>query len=217
MDNMDNSKPTGRGSSAKSELCSVGSSDRIFSVSTDGSGSIVGRSRSSSRYKDDSENSLPNTAETPTTHFEAALSNRDGEAKGHGKVSRISTFSSLSPTPPGDQGAESSAPTWSQAELLEVRARERTFDGAYWRTSIGLFGASLVILRVFGLAFFPVGLVFLALALGFLAIGLVRRRKLLNQDTHARGPFVTSGSTVLLSGAMCLSAYVVLIVLLLRM
>ncbi|KAJ2359396.1 hypothetical protein IWW50_005242 [Coemansia erecta] len=109
------------------------------------------------------------------------------------------------------------AQTWTAAELLEVRARERTFDGAYWRTSVGLFGASLVILRIFGLAFFPVGLVFLALGLGFLGIGLVRRRQLLSKDTHAQSPtFVTSGGTVVLSSAMCITAYTVLLVLLLR-
>ncbi|KAJ2550010.1 hypothetical protein EV175_004226 [Coemansia sp. RSA 1933] len=106
---------------------------------------------------------------------------------------------------------------WSPAELVEVRARERTFDGAYWRTSIGLFGASLIILRVFGLEFFPVGLVFLVLGLGFLAIGLVRRHKLLGCTPFADEPvFVTSGGTVLLSAAMCVSAYVVLLVLLVR-
>ncbi|KAJ2138626.1 hypothetical protein IW136_003067 [Coemansia sp. RSA 678] len=110
-----------------------------------------------------------------------------------------------------------SVQTWTAAELLEVRARERTFDGAYWRTSVGLFGASLVILRIFGLAFFPVGLVFLALGLGFLGIGLVRRRRLLNHDTHAHNPtFVTSGGTVVLSSAMCITAYTVLLVLLVR-
>ncbi|KAJ2664745.1 hypothetical protein IWW48_000693 [Coemansia sp. RSA 1200] len=118
----------------------------------------------------------------------------------------------------GTSDEEAMQRTWSAAELLEVRARERTFDGAYWRTSIGLFGASLIILRVFGLAFFPVGIVFLVLGLGFLAIGLVRRHKLLGRTPFADEPvFVTSGGTVVLSGAMCISAYVVLLVLLLRM
>ncbi|KAJ1816535.1 hypothetical protein IWW57_003274 [Coemansia sp. S610] len=107
---------------------------------------------------------------------------------------------------------------WTPEELLEMRARERTFDGAYWRTSVGLFGAALVILRVFGISFFPIGMVFLALGVGFLAIGLTRRRHWITRDTHAQAPlFVTSGGTVLLSGAMCLSAYTVLLVLLWRM
>ncbi|KAJ2851367.1 hypothetical protein IWW36_001134 [Coemansia brasiliensis] len=113
---------------------------------------------------------------------------------------------------------DESEQTWTAAELLEVRARERTFDGAYWRTSVGLFGASLVILRVFGLAFFPVGVVFLALGLSFLGIGLVRRHRLLSKDSHAQSPvFVTSGSTVVLTSAICISAYTALLVLLLRM
>ncbi|KAJ2454582.1 hypothetical protein EV183_001453 [Coemansia sp. RSA 2336] len=108
--------------------------------------------------------------------------------------------------------------TWTAAELLEVRARERTFDGAYWRTAVGLFGASLVVLRVFGLAFFPIGVVFLALGLGFLGIGLVRRHRLLSKDSHAQNPiFVTSGCTVVLTSFICVSAYSALLVLLLRM
>ncbi|KAI9481870.1 hypothetical protein LPJ78_002092 [Coemansia sp. RSA 989] len=116
------------------------------------------------------------------------------------------------------QEPESSEQTWTAAELLEVRARERTFDGAYWRTAVGLFGASLVILRVFGLAFFPVGVVFLALGLGFLGIGLVRRHRLLSKDSHAQSPiFVTSGSTAVLTSVICISAYTALLVLLLRM
>ncbi|KAJ2701498.1 hypothetical protein H4R19_005408, partial [Coemansia spiralis] len=68
-------------------------------------------------------------------------------------------------TQPDDGGSEEPQ-TWTAAELLEIRARERTFDGAYWRTSVGLFGAALIVLRVFGLVFYPVGLVFLALGLG---------------------------------------------------
>ncbi|KAJ1952246.1 hypothetical protein EC988_003656 [Linderina pennispora] len=131
---------------------------------------------------------------------------------------------SISSTPtsrtPSESGSDEEQPaqTWTAAELLEVRARERTFDGAYWRTSIGLFGAALVVLRVFGLSFFPVGMVFLVLGLGFMGIGLYRRWKLISKDTHAQAPyFVTSGGTVLLSGVMCLSAYTVLLVLLLRM
>lgn len=107
--------------------------------------------------------------------------------------------------------------TWTPEQLLEIRARERTFDGAYWRTAIGLFGASLIILRVFGMEFFPVGLVFLVLGIGFLGIGLERRHRHITNDIHAdRTYFVTSGGSVLVSGIMCISAYIVLLVLLLR-
>ncbi|KAJ1723099.1 hypothetical protein LPJ53_002539 [Coemansia erecta] len=150
-----------------------------------------------------------------------SVSSQSDSGSGHRKTDKLHIspkhLRSGTSTPSTDAvEAEGAEPTWSAEELLEVRARERTFDGAYWRTSVGLFGASLVILRVFGLSFFPVGLVFLALGLGFLAIGLFRRYKLLNKDAHAQGPFVTSGGTVLLSGSMCLLAYAALLVLLLR-
>ncbi|KAJ1736163.1 hypothetical protein LPJ61_000122 [Coemansia biformis] len=133
-----------------------------------------------------------------------------------------SRCSSTAPEQPSDecdagQDGGEEPQTWTAAELLEIRARERTFDGAYWRTSVGLFGASLVVLRVFGLEFFPVGLVFLALGLGFMGIGLARRLRLISRDQHAHSPvFVTSGGTVAVSAAMCIAAYSALLVLLLR-
>ncbi|KAJ2785797.1 hypothetical protein H4R18_000343 [Coemansia javaensis] len=135
----------------------------------------------------------------------------------HGRNSRAWREMQARQSPRLSSSSSEAPQTWTAAELLEIRARERTFDGAYWRTSVGLLGASLVVLRVFGLAFFPVGLVFLALGLGFMAIGLARRLRLISRDRHAQGPvFVTSGGTVALSGAMCIAAYSALLVLLLR-
>ncbi|KAJ2577084.1 hypothetical protein GGH19_001637, partial [Coemansia sp. RSA 1807] len=160
---------------------------------------------SDSRDEDEYLQTRGSLAVPAPAHHIGSLSSRKGEPH--------SPEHSPGHSPDGSESAQ----TWTAAELLEVRARERTFDGAYWRTSVGLFGASLVILRIFGLAFFPVGLVFLALGLGFLGIGLVRRRRLLNHDTHAHSPtFVTSGGTVVLSSAMCITAYTVLLVLLVR-
>ncbi|KAJ2475990.1 hypothetical protein GGH12_002340 [Coemansia sp. RSA 1822] len=160
---------------------------------------------SSSRDEDEYLQIRGSLAVPAPAHHIGSLSSRKGEPH------------SPEHSPEHSPDESESAQTWTAAELLEVRARERTFDGAYWRTSVGLFGASLVILRIFGLAFFPVGLVFLALGLGFLGIGLVRRRRLLNHDTHAHSPtFITSGGTVVLSSAMCVTAYTVLLVLLVR-
>ncbi|KAF7968413.1 hypothetical protein HWV62_2414 [Athelia sp. TMB] len=39
-------------------------------------------------------------------------------------------------------------------ELVEIRARQRTFDGAYRRTALGNFGAALTILRLFDHRFY---------------------------------------------------------------
>ncbi|KAJ1965895.1 hypothetical protein GGI12_000467 [Dipsacomyces acuminosporus] len=158
------------------------------------------------------------TAKHPSTASFSSVLSSSSKHSGSQRTASLSDTRNQSEEEDGSSGLEESQgpQTWTEAELLEVRARERTFDGAYWRTAVGLFGSSLLILRVFGLAFFPVGLVFLGLGLGFLAIGLARRRKLISMDTHAQGPFVTSGGTVLLSGIMCLSAYATLLFLLLR-
>lgn len=39
-------------------------------------------------------------------------------------------------------------------ELVEIRARQRTFDGAYRRTAIGNLGYSLTVLRLFDRRFY---------------------------------------------------------------
>ncbi|KAJ2891196.1 hypothetical protein IWW38_003727 [Coemansia aciculifera] len=173
----------------------------LYSATTSLGGRAAGRSASNSHSSSSSDKDP-----------------EDASARQQRKVSNNSN-SATSPTAyRADDYSEYPSQSWTPEELLEMRARERTFDGAYWRTSVGLFGAALVILRVFGMAFFPVGMVFLVLGVGFLAIGLARRRSLIARDTHARAPlFVTSGGTVLLSGAMCLSAYAVLLVLLWRL
>ncbi|KAF9450756.1 hypothetical protein P691DRAFT_809593 [Macrolepiota fuliginosa MF-IS2] len=45
-------------------------------------------------------------------------------------------------------------------ELVEIRARQRTFHGAYSRTALGSLGYALTILRLFDTRFRKVGLLF---------------------------------------------------------
>ncbi|KZP33258.1 hypothetical protein FIBSPDRAFT_773808, partial [Athelia psychrophila] len=49
-------------------------------------------------------------------------------------------------------------------ELVEIRARQRTFDGAYRRTALGNFGAALTILRLFDHRFYQIGILYAVLA-----------------------------------------------------
>ncbi|KAJ2459455.1 hypothetical protein GGF42_001451 [Coemansia sp. RSA 2424] len=197
---MSTSDPTSNSSSSSGRPSSMG---HLLYSSTSLADRALGGSASTSHSNSSAEDSGDASARLP-----ASL------RKGNNSAATSPTACSAS----ANDYSEYPPQTWTPEELLEMRARERTFDGAYWRTSVGLFGAALVILRVFGISFFPVGMVFLVLGVGFLAIGLTRRRKLITRDTHAHAPlFVTSGGTVLLSGAMCLSAYTVLLVLLWRM
>ncbi|MBW0520352.1 hypothetical protein O181_060067 [Austropuccinia psidii MF-1] len=66
-------------------------------------------------------------------------------------------------------------------ELQELRARQRTFDGAYLRTAVASSVYALTILKVFDKKFTKIGLAYVALSLTIILISNLRRRRL-NHD-----------------------------------
>ncbi|ETS59572.1 hypothetical protein PaG_06494 [Moesziomyces aphidis] len=62
----------------------------------------------------------------------------------------------------------------SQRDLLDYRAVQRTFDGAYARTALGQLCYAIVILRLFQPKFFYVGLVYAILGIGFIPVAIFR-------------------------------------------
>ena len=44
------------------------------------------------------------------------------------------------------------------SELVEIRAAQRTFEGAYIRTSLGQFSFALVVLKIFTSEFYSIGM-----------------------------------------------------------
>ncbi|ESK93333.1 hypothetical protein Moror_14539, partial [Moniliophthora roreri MCA 2997] len=68
------------------------------------------------------------------------------------------------------------------AELVELRARQRTFNGAYARTALGNIGYSLTILKLFDRRFYKIGLLFAILALLLFILSFFR-------DRHSRHDF----------------------------
>ncbi|KAI8865372.1 hypothetical protein GQ42DRAFT_5563 [Ramicandelaber brevisporus] len=105
---------------------------------------------------------------------------------------------------------------YTDEQMLEIRANERTFDGAYWRTALSALSAGAVVLRVFDDDFNHIGMVFLGLAAVVMAIGLVRRLKY-RGDLDPHRPFVTAGNYVLMMSAACGAAQAALLVLVLLM
>ncbi|KAF3919869.1 hypothetical protein ABW21_db0201358 [Orbilia brochopaga] len=121
----------------------------------------------------------------------------------------------------------------SPEELVEIRASQRTFEGAYFRTSISLFTFSLIILKVFTVEFYPIGALFAAYGAIIMAISVYRRSESNRQfyivenkensdltDAQRGGAkrvFRTSGNTVIVCAITSVLAYVTLIVLVLRM
>ncbi|KAJ6492939.1 hypothetical protein C8R47DRAFT_1120521 [Mycena vitilis] len=61
-------------------------------------------------------------------------------------------------------------------ELVEVRARQRTFHGAYGRTALSNLGYSLTILRLFDPRFYRIGLLFAVLGASLYVLAFLRAR-----------------------------------------
>ncbi|KAE8216157.1 hypothetical protein CF327_g623 [Tilletia walkeri] len=96
-------------------------------------------------------------------------------------IQRINHNSSPSPPPPlphshPDYGATSTTPQiiYSKNNVLDLRAAQRTFDGAYARTALGQLSYSVVILRLFQSEFYLVGIAYVALAIGLLILSIWR-------------------------------------------
>lgn len=130
-------------------------------------------------------------------------------------------------TTSGNSTTPTRQPTTSitDADLVEIRAAQRTFEGAYIRTALGQFAFSLVVLRIFTAEFYAVGALFAAYG-GCIALIAVYRRHQGNQQfflntDHQSGEqtrkFRTSGNVVLVMTALSLTAYITLLVLILRL
>ena len=63
------------------------------------------------------------------------------------------------------------------AEMVEIRAAQRTFEGAYVRTAIGQFSFALIVLKIFTAEFYSIGALFAVYGAGILFISLFRRQQ----------------------------------------
>ena len=112
----------------------------------------------------------------------------------------------------------------TQEEIVEVRAAQRTFEGAYVRTALSQFSFSLIILKIFTTEFYSIGALFAVYGAGVLMIGAYRRyqgnRQFFQEvgdDGVHRHKFRTSGNAVLILSTLSIAAYICLIVLTLRL
>ncbi|PHH82856.1 hypothetical protein CDD83_3156 [Cordyceps sp. RAO-2017] len=104
--------------------------------------------------------------------------------------------------------------------MVEIRAAQRTYEGAYVRTALGQFSLALVILKIFTAEFYAIGALFAAYGAAVFVVALHRRHQGHRQffsaaapDGRSRRRFKTSGDTVVLMTALSLGAYATLLVL----
>jgi hypothetical protein len=112
----------------------------------------------------------------------------------------------------------------TQEELVEVRAAQRTFEGAYVRTALGQFSFALVVLRIFTSEFYSIGALFAVYGAGLLFTSVFRRQQgnrqffsELDDDGLRRTKFRTSGNVVTVLTGLSVGAYITLLVLTYRL
>ncbi|KXJ86146.1 hypothetical protein Micbo1qcDRAFT_237084 [Microdochium bolleyi] len=106
-------------------------------------------------------------------------------------------------------------------ELVEIRAAQRTFEGAYMRTALSLFSFALIVLKIFTSEFYTIGALFAVYGGAVLACAVYRRyqgnRQFFTATDTGSGEvskrFRTSGNTVLIMTVLSVAAYVGLVVL----
>jgi uncharacterized membrane protein YidH (DUF202 family) len=111
-------------------------------------------------------------------------------------------------------------------ELVEIRAAQRTFEGAYVRTSLAQFSFALIILKIFTSEFYSIGALFALYGTGVLLVSAYRRQQGNKQffsevqpggDEVGEKKFRTSGNVVIVLAALSVAAYITLLVLTLRL
>lgn len=107
----------------------------------------------------------------------------------------------------------------SQGHKLDVRAHQRTYEGAYTRTAISCLSFSIVIIKLFSAEFLPIGTVYTAYGCLLFFIGVFKARTV---DTYYNAEkdiveFRTAGDLVLILTSISLALYLVLLVLVLRL
>lgn len=112
----------------------------------------------------------------------------------------------------------------TSAELVEIRAAQRTFEGAYVRTALSQFSFALVVLKIFTSEFYSIGALFATYGGAILLVSLVRRHhgnKQFFSDAGENGfhrkRFRTSGNVVVLLTALSVAAYICLVWLIVRL
>lgn len=108
--------------------------------------------------------------------------------------------------------------------LVEIRAAQRTFEGAYIRTALGQFSFALVVLKIFTAEFYSIGALFATYGAGILLVSMYRRyegnRQFFSEvgdDGLGRKKFRTSGNAVVVLTALSMGAYASLLALTLRL
>ncbi|RLV93129.1 hypothetical protein JA1_002688 [Spathaspora sp. JA1] len=100
---------------------------------------------------------------------------------------------------------------------LDIRAHQRTYEGAYTRTSIGCLSFSILIIKLFSKEFLPIGLIYTLYGFLVFLIGVYQTNRVEKFYNGHLEMFKTAGDTVLLLSVISLCSYIGVLALILRM
>ena len=100
----------------------------------------------------------------------------------------------------------------------DVRAHQRTYEGAYTRSALSCLSFSLVVIKMFLVKFLAIAAVYTAYGLFLYVFGVANAGKVHEYYARDSGErkFRTAGDSVLLLSSISLCAYVALLVLVAR-
>lgn len=101
----------------------------------------------------------------------------------------------------------------------DIRAHQRTYEGAYTRSAIGCLSFAILIIKLFSREFLPIGIVYTIYGLIFYFLGVYKAASVdvfYNPEKDAEY-FKTSGNSVIFLTAISLASYTTLLILVLRM
>lgn len=102
---------------------------------------------------------------------------------------------------------------------LDVRAHQRTYEGAYTRTAISCLSFSIVIIKLFSAEFLPIGTVYTAYGCLLYFMGVIKAGSVdfyYNPEKN-KEEFVTAGDSVILLTGISLASYLALLIFVLRL
>ncbi|KAI0969910.1 hypothetical protein F4678DRAFT_436941 [Xylaria arbuscula] len=105
-------------------------------------------------------------------------------------------------------------------ELVEIRAAQRTFEGAYMRTALSQFSFALIILKIFTSEFYAIGALFAVYGATIMLCAIYRRYEgnrqffnIIDHEGKVTSKFRTCNNSVLLLTTLSLGAYIGLFIL----
>ena len=106
-----------------------------------------------------------------------------------------------------------------EGSKLDVRAHQRTYEGAYTRSAVGCLSFSILLLKIFSKEFLPIGTIYsiYGTVLYFFGVKKGRSVDFFYNPQRDQQYYKTSGDTVLYLTVLSLVCYLALLILVLRM